>query len=159
MIEVREMSVDDWEEVSRIYQAGIETAIATFMTEAPDYETWHKRHLVPCRLVATRDDRILAWAALSSYSVIPAYQGVAEVSVYVDPVAKGQGVGTMLLEAMSEEAKKHGFWSLQSRVIKANTASINLHVKCGYRKIGYHERIARNRFGEWLDTVLMEKRL
>ena len=30
--------------------------------------------------------------------------------------------------------------------------------KCGFRRIGYRENIARDRFGVWRDTVLFERR-
>jgi len=33
-----------------------------------------------------------------------------------------------------------------------------LHSKCGFRTIGYRERLAKDRFGNWTDTVMMEYR-
>lgn len=40
----------------------------------------------------------------------------------------------------------------------ANESSIKLHNKRGFRTIGYRERIAKDRFGNWIDTTLMEYR-
>lgn len=34
-----------------------------------------------------------------------------------------------------------------------------MHKKCGFREIGYRERIAKDRFGNWQNTTLMELRL
>ena len=36
--------------------------------------------------------------------------------------------------------------------------SIKLHEKCSLRTIGYRERIAKDRFGNWTNTTLMEYR-
>ena len=38
------------------------------------------------------------------------------------------------------------------------SASEGLHKKCGFREIGYREKIAKDRFGEWQNTTLMEYR-
>ena len=32
------------------------------------------------------------------------------------------------------------------------------HESCGFRMVGYRERLGRDRFGVWRNTVLMEKR-
>jgi phosphinothricin acetyltransferase len=42
--------------------------------------------------------------------------------------------------------------------MQENAASIRLHESCGFRMVGYRERIGRDRFGNWRNTVLMEKR-
>ena len=33
-----------------------------------------------------------------------------------------------------------------------------MHSSLGFRVIGIRERVARDRFGAWLDTTLMERR-
>ena len=57
-------------------------------------------HLQTCRLLATRADDVIGWAALSPVSSRCVYEGVAEVSVYVAGRARGQGVGTALLNGL-----------------------------------------------------------
>lgn len=39
-----------------------------------------------------------------------------------------------------------------------NITSIKLHESCGFRMVGYREKIAKDKFGEWRNTVLMERR-
>ena len=57
------------------------------------------------------------------------------------------------------ESEKQGFWSLYSAIIKENEASIQLHKKCGFRKIGIREKLAKMKStGKWHDVVLMERR-
>jgi phosphinothricin acetyltransferase len=52
-----------------------------------------------------------------------------------------------------------GFWTLQSGIMQDNLASIRLHEKCGFRMVGYRERIGKDKFGVWRNTVLMERRI
>lgn len=81
------------------------------------------------------------------------------MSVYIDNDYQGKGIGTELVEQLLQEAKRLGYWSILSTVISLNTASIALHKKCGFREIGYREKIAKDRFGNWQNTTLFELRL
>ena len=151
------MRPQDWDFVRAIYLEGITTGQATFETEAPDWERWDAGHLPQCRLVARSGDGILGWAALSPVSRREVYAGVAEVSVYVAPSARGLGVGGALMRALIEASELHGVWTLQSSIFPENHASVALHLKHGFREVGRRERIAR-RHGVWRDTVVLERR-
>ena len=152
------MKVSDWEQVAKIYTKGIKTKVATFQSEAPSWEDWDNGHCEICRLVARKGDTILGWAALSPVSSRCVYAGVAEVSIYIDEKYQGLKVGTMLLEKLIEVSEKNGYWTLQSGIIKENISSLNLHRKCGFRQIGYRERLGKMDTGKWHDVVLVERR-
>lgn len=156
--QIRDMTEADWSDVGRIYQEGIDTNLATFATECPSWTEFNDAHLPACRLVITEDDRILGWAVLTAYSRRRAYKGVAEISIYIDGANKGRGVGKALLLELIRCSEGCGFWTLQSGIIRENTASIRLHERCGFRTVGYRERIGRDHFGNWRDVVLMERR-
>lgn len=158
-MEIRDFKNEDWPEAARIYQAGIDTGIATFEVNVPSFEAWDDAHLRCCRKVCEEDGCVRGWAALSPTSHRSCYAGVAEVSVYVAPESGSRGVGQLLLEALIEEAREEGFWTLQSTIFSANAASIRLHEKCGFRVVGMRERIARDAHGVWRDTILMERRI
>lgn len=155
---IREMVSNDWEQVKAIYQQGLDCNIATFQTLCPNYEEWDLGHLEDCRFVAVLNNNIVGWIALSATSKREVYKGVVEVSVYVDSHYSKQGVGTQLMEQLIKESESKGYWSLYSSVIEENMASIALHIKSGFRKIGYREKIAKDRFGNWHNTILFEKR-
>lgn len=157
-IKIRTMLKADWESVSRIYQQGMDTHIATFQTDCPAFEEWDKSHLQECRLVITEDETVVGWTALSPTSSRCVYAGVAEVSIYIDENHTGKGYGTMLLNRLIQESEKCGIWTLQSGILQHNRASLALHGKCGFREVGFRERIARDHSGVWRNTVLMEKR-
>lgn len=153
-----EMKESDWEQVARIYKEGIDTKIATFESEAPSWEKWDRDHTKCCRLVAKTGDTVLGWAALTPYSTRKVYCGVAEVSLYVGKEYKGRKLGTYLLEQLIKLSEAHGYWTLQSTIIKENTPSLKLHKKCGFREVGIREKLARMDNGELHDVYLVEHR-
>lgn len=155
---VEAMKESDWPQVAEIYTEGIMIKIATFQSAAPSWEEWDKGHCESCRLVARKGDIILGWAALSPVSSRCVYAGVAEVSIYIGKKYQGQNVGTALLEKLIELSEENGFWTLQSGIVKENTSSLNLHRKCGFREIGYRERLGKMDNGKWHDVVLVERR-
>ncbi|MBW4439249.1 MAG: GNAT family N-acetyltransferase [Pleurocapsa minor GSE-CHR-MK-17-07R] len=156
-LSIRPMLAEDWAAVAAIYEEGMNTGRATFESSLPEWEVWDAAHVVQPRLVAERDGAVLGWAVLSPISARAAYAGVAEVTIYVAGAARGAGVGRALLDALIAASEQAGFWTLQSVIFRANEASIALHTACGFRLVGYRERIAM-RDGQWHDTVLMERR-
>lgn len=155
---IRSMSENDWPSVSNIYRQGIETGKATFQHEIPSFKEWNNAHIQECRLVAVLDGKVAGWVALSKVSSRCVYAGVAEVSIYIAAEAREMGIGKLLLNQLILESEKAGFWLLQSGIMEDNEPSICLHVKCGFRKVGYRERIGRDNNGKWRSTVLMERR-
>jgi len=151
------MKAEDWQAVQAIYREGIATGNATLETGAADWVEWDRRHRRDCRLVARREGEIAGWAALSPVSSRRVYAGVAEVSVYVAPSARGQGIGRALLRALIAESERQGIWTLQAGIFPENEASIALHQACGFREVGRRERLGRLH-GVWRDVVLLERR-
>lgn len=115
-------------------------------------------YLKDCRFVYELDGSVLGYSALSPTSAKPHYKGVVEVSIYVDETHLHRGIGTALLNRLCEEADRLGYWTLYSSIFCENIASIELHKKCGFRVIGYREKIAKNIFGRWQSTTIMERR-
>jgi L-amino acid N-acyltransferase YncA len=156
-IKVEKMKDEDWPAVRDIYKEGIVTGDATFETEVPQWQQWNKSHLRGCRLIAKAEGQVVGWVALSPVSERCAYQGVAEVSLYVKSSARGQGVGKALLKAAIEESQRFGIWTLQGGTFPENKSSIALQKACGFREVGRRERIGK-RDGVWRDVILMERR-
>ncbi|WP_329561003.1 GNAT family N-acetyltransferase [Streptomyces uncialis] len=144
--------------VLAIYRLGIDGGDATFESAAPTWEKFDGAKLRAHRLVALDGGgRVLGWAAVSPVSDREVYAGVVEHSVYVDPDARGRGVGGALLRALLESTDAAGIWTVQAGVFPENTTSIALHLRTGFRVVGTRERIGR-REGVWRDVVLLERR-
>lgn len=154
---LRTFESSDWASVSKIYAEGLATKIATFETEVPSYEVWDDKYIKACRIVAMDADTVIGFAVLSKVSSREVYKGVAEVSVYVSQVYRGQGAGKQLLEALIKESEQLRFWTLQASIFSQNKSSIKLHQSCGFKIVGVREKIAK-RDDQWHDNVLLEKR-
>ncbi len=154
---IRSLSPEDWPRVRAIYEEGLATGHSTLETVAPEWPAWDAGHIATPRLVATIEEVVTGWAALSPVSARAAYRGVAEVSVYVAADARSRGVGRALLEALIPASEAAGFWTLQAVILAENGASIALHQRAGFRLVGRRERLGE-RHGVWRDSVLLERR-
>ena len=160
-IEVRAATAADATAVTAIYNRGIVERQATFETRerrAEEIEQWvyEGRPFIVAEDDAT--GAIVGFARVSAYSTRPAYAGVGEHGVYVDPVARGRGVGKQLLDALARRAEDDGYYKLTSRVFTTNAASLALHRAAGFTEVGVQRRHARLD-GEWKDTTLVERLL
>lgn len=156
---VRDMRPADADSVARIYNAAIASRQATFETQprsAGAVAAWLGEEPGRPILVAERDGTVIGWARTTPTSARPAYTGVRECSVYVDPAARGRGAGGQLLTALAEQCAACGDWKLLARVFPDNAASRALLDAGGFREVGVHRRHGRLD-GEWRDVVLLER--
>jgi len=156
---IRQMTETDLTRVIEIFGQGIKDGNCTFTSEVPSEGDFDGSHLPFCRFVAESDGCVAGWIAISAVSRKPAYSGSVEVSLYVDRNFRGRGIGKALLLRLIECAPDFGVWSLLSVIFQVNSYSILLHERLGFRTIGFRERIAKDIFGNWQNTVLMELRL
>jgi L-amino acid N-acyltransferase YncA/2-polyprenyl-3-methyl-5-hydroxy-6-metoxy-1,4-benzoquinol methylase len=156
---IRPMRAADASQVLAIYQAGLDTGQASFEVTAPGWGAFDAGKLPLHRHVAVDagTGRVLGWTAVSPVSARPVYAGVVEHSVYVDPAARGGGIGLALLAALAGSAESDGIWTIQSSIFAENTASVRLHQKAGFRVVGTRERVGRHH-GQWRDTIIAERR-
>jgi phosphinothricin acetyltransferase len=158
VVVVEPMTPDDAAAVLDIFGQGIASGVATFETVVPDWDRWDAGHRRDCRFVARLGGRVVGWTALSSYSTRAVYAGVAWESVYVDAAARGRGIGRALLDALIPASEATGVWTLIAGVQIENTASLSLHERAGFRRIGIQEHVGRDAAGAWRDVVLLERR-
>ena len=136
-IAVRALTERDWLEVETIYREGIAAGNATFESEPPSWAGFDQGKLQVGRLVATDPaGSVLGWVAASRVSAREVYRGVVEHSVYVADRAHGRGVGTALLTSFLRAAEAADIWTVQASIFPENTASLALHERAGFRRIG-----------------------
>jgi phosphinothricin acetyltransferase len=157
---IEPMDPADWPAVRRIYAEGIATGDATLEREAPDWDHFDRSHRRDCRFVARAEPGgpVLGWVALTAYSSRRVYAGVAWESVYVGADARGRGVGRALLEAVIEASEAAGLWTLLAGVLAENDASLAVHERVGFRRVGVQRALGRDPNGRWRDVALLERR-
>jgi L-amino acid N-acyltransferase YncA len=155
---VRAMTPADGPAVLRIYQAGLDGGLASFETRAPSWPAFDATKLPDHRLVAEIDGAVVGWVTVSTVSARPVYSGVVEHSVYVDPDARGRGVGLALLRALFASTEAAGIWTIQSGIFPINTASLRLHERAGFRVVGTRQKVGRHPADGWRDVLMIERR-
>jgi L-amino acid N-acyltransferase YncA len=158
---VRDASLDDAEAIARIYNQGIEDRLATLETSlrsADERRDWLRARSARHPVLVAVDARgaVVGWASLNQFNPRPAYDHVADFSVYVARAARGAGVGQRLLETLEERARAIGYHKLVLAAFPSNTAGMRLYERRGFAHVGvYHEQGQLE--GAWVDVVLMEK--
>jgi phosphinothricin acetyltransferase len=148
-----------------LYNYYVRTDTATFHTEEidtgtfrallfpgyPRYDSW----------TIFSEGIAAGYVILARYKPREAYDGTAEVTIYLDPAFSGKGVGSAALVFVEARARERRFHNLLAIICAENTASIRLFEKHGYhgyvRCAHYHE--VGKKFGRWLDVVSYEKLL
>jgi L-amino acid N-acyltransferase YncA len=160
LMEVREATSDDAAAIAAIYNQGIEDRVATLETElrTPDERRrWlldrTSRHPV---LVAVDDTGVAGWGSLNQFNPRPAYDHVADFSMYVARDRRATGVGRVLLTALEERARTLGYHKMVLAAFPWNAGGVALYQRRGFRTIGiYREQGVLD--GHWVDVVMMEK--
>ena len=146
--------------IAEIYNQAMADRVSTFETRPRTVEEMDAKVTeagrYPLLIVENWPGVIAGWGALSAYRPRDCYDGIGEFSIYLDPRARGQGLGRQLLNALVDEAERRGFWKLLSRVFTFNTASRALCQACGFREVGIYEKHAQLD-GRWLDVVIVER--
>ncbi|TAM81629.1 MAG: N-acetyltransferase family protein [Acidobacteria bacterium] len=158
-LKVRQARVDDAKEIARIYNQGVQDRAATFENA---YVTPEERYLWlaarPDRypvLVAEVKHTLMGWAALNPYSPRRCFDGVAELSIFIERSLRGHGVAQELIKAMQDAAREKGFYKLVGRIIADNGPARKLCELAGWREVGVFEK--HGQLGsEWHDLVLVE---
>jgi len=154
---IRPMNDSDAQIVLEIFKAGLDTRNATFETEVPLWQDWNRSHHKHCRFVYVESGSVVGWVALSPISTRSCYSGVAEISIYVDPKHAGREIGHALMAHIIRDSEKNGIWTIHASIFPENKATLQLHLKHGFREVGRREQIAQLD-GQWRSTLILERR-
>lgn len=157
---VRGAGESDLKAILEIYNQGIEDRIDTLETEKKDlsYMTeWFKQHQTRySAVVAEEGKNIIGWASLNPYNNRCAYNGVADLSVYISREFRGKGAGGKLLSTLEAKARENNFHKLVLFTFPFNGLGQGLYKKMGFREVG----IFQNQGvldGKFVDVMAMEK--
>jgi len=161
---VRPACRGDLDELTAIYNHYVERSAATFDTWPASRESraeWLAGFgdAGPFRLlVATGAGQVLGYASSGSYRAHPAFARTVEVSVYLDPRARGKGAGSLLYGALFEELRSESLHLAVAGIALPNDASLALHRKFGFTEVGIFDEYAI-KHGTYISSMWMQRRL
>lgn len=159
-VAIRPAREDDAQAIAAIYAWHVAHGTATFDTIAPEAAEWADKIAdFAARgfpfLVAERDGTLRAYAYAARFRDRAAYAHTCEDSIYVAHDARGAGIGTALLPALTAAARASGFRQMIAVIGGGEPASVALHGKCGFVHAGRMRQVGC-KFGRLLDTVYMQ---
>ena len=159
-IVIRSAREADLPALTAIYNAAVtETAFTGHLLPltVEDRLPWWQAHQDPRYPVLVADDGsdLLGYASLSLWFDTPVYAHTAESSLYLAPSAQGRGLGTTLMQALLDEARRLKHHVILARIWSGNAPSIAMCRKCGYEILGTQREVGfRN--GAWEDCIEMQ---
>ncbi len=88
------------------------------------------------------NNKMIGWVSFQSFYGRPAYQGTAEISIYLDENVRGKGFGKEILKHSMEECKRLGIKTLLGYIFAHNKPSIKLFTGLGFEEWGHFPKIA-----------------
>ena len=108
--------------------------------------------------IAEASGRLLGFASSQAYRGHPAFAQTVETSVYVASNAGRCGVGSALYTRLFEALQGHKLHRAVVGIAMPNEASVRLHEKFGYTKVGvFSEYASKN--GKYISSQWMERSL
>jgi L-amino acid N-acyltransferase YncA len=162
MLEIRKALEADLVAILSIYNQGIEDRIATLEEKQKDrdyIQDWFEKHQGRYGvLVAVKEELVLGWASINPYSTRCAYEGVGDISIYVQREHRGKGIGKQLLQNLERLGKENNFYKFVLFTFPFNGIGQSLYRHSGYREVGVFQNQGVLD-GEFIDVMAMEKLL
>src|SRR5262245_62081330 len=161
-LQIRAARFADLPMIQEIHNQGITDRVAT-LDIAPrtmaDTQLWFYRHgpRHPV-LVAEVGGSIAGWASLNTFNARPAYQYVADLSIYLARPWRGKGLGSRLLQALIPLASELGYHKIVLSAFPTNAAGMRLYDRQRLTTVGIYKEMGLVD-GRWVDTTLMEELL
>jgi L-amino acid N-acyltransferase YncA len=145
---IRDATEADLPAIIEIYNAATATRTSTARLQPVSVKErlpWFRRHspnAFPLWVVEI-DRQIAGWLSFHEFIQRPAYNGAAEISVYVNEKFRRRGIGRQLLEKAIADAPRVKARTLVGYVLGHNEASLRLFEQSGFEWWGRLPRIAR----------------
>ena len=158
---VRPAVDDDAAAVAEIYNHYVLTSHATFDVEpvgVDERREWLAQHAGGRHrvFVAVGDGRVIGFAGSRPYRTRPAYETSVETSVYIEPAFVGRGAGTALYRVLFEAIEGEDVHRALAGIGLPNDASIALHERFGFRRVGTFNEQGR-KFDRYWDVDWYER--
>ena len=162
-MKIRDATETDLAAVIEIYNAAIATRMSTAQLEPVTVDSrrhWLKDHSPDHHpfWVAEVDGEIGGWLTLKEFLPRCAYSGTAEVSVYVDPRRRRQGIGRYLLGEAIKRAPQLEITAIVGLIFAHNEPSLRLFAELGFERWGLLPRVAQLD-GAYRDLTIMGRQV
>ncbi len=155
----------DLAQVVEVYNHYVDRTAVTFEVvpvRPADRTAWFREHSSGGRyrlIVATDGQgRVIGWSTSSPFRPRAAYATTVEASVYCRPEFVGRGVGSRLYTALFSSIQEEDIERVVAGVTLPNRASVRLHRRFGFRRVGTFHRVGRKLGGSW-DVAWFERPL
>ena len=158
-ITIRLATAEDLGAINAIYNYYVAHSTCIWTTQPcseAERKTWYQEHgpSMPV-LVAEHNGRVVGWGALGSFRAAYTAAGTLEDSIYVHHDFHRQRIGSQLLQALIEEARRLGLRSLLANISADQTPSIRLHEKFGFQKVA-HLRDVGQKLDQRFDAIYLQ---
>ena len=116
-----------------------------------------RHHRLP-HLVAVCRGEVVGYAYVVLFRKRPAYRFTLKHSIYVHHAHQGRGVGRLLMGSLIDACAAAGFRQMIGYIAADNTASLLIHEKFGFTRVGVLPGVAY-RYGRWADAVMVQRSL
>jgi L-amino acid N-acyltransferase YncA len=147
-MKIRDAIAADLPAIVEIYNSTIPSRVVSADTEPVSVEQrlpWFHQHdpaRRPIRVAEARGE-VVGWLSLSDfYDARPAYNGTAEIGIYVREGYRGEGIGRRLLQEAIERAPTLGIKTLTAGAFGSNESSLALFGRFGFEQWAHFPRVA-----------------
>lgn len=158
-INLRAATEADLVAINEIYNHYVRHSTCTYQEEPESLEgrqQWFRQHGEQHPIiVAIAGGTVVGWGSLSAYHARSAYRRTVENSVYVHHEQHRRGIGAALLQDLIQRARLHGHHAIIAGIDAEQTASVAIHSKFGFQKVGHLSQIGY-KYNRWLDVIYME---
>ncbi len=159
-IKFRRAAEEDLEQITEIYNQGIDTTNTSFDDSHVNIEKFRCliTEVKKAVIVAVINDQIIGWSSINPYLRGSIQNFTCYGGTFIRTEFRDQQLGRNLLAKKFTLAKEMGYRSIIAEVFIENKASISMCVSQGYVKVGTINQVAKK--GErWLDCLIFQKML
>ncbi len=166
-VAIRLASVDDAEELLKIYAYYVEHTAVSFEYDVPAPAEFRERIARTLTkypyFVAESEEGILGYAYAGPFVGRAAYGWSAELTIYLAPDRRGRGLGRKLYGELEAALAEMGITNLYACIglpeeedEYLTRSSAEFHTHMGFAAVGTFRRCGR-KFRRWYDMIWMEK--
>ncbi|WP_425339167.1 N-acetyltransferase family protein [Azorhizobium doebereinerae] len=145
----------------RHIRRGVEEGVEDTDTPQPDDLRDRRKNFRNRRfphLAATLDGVVVGYAYVVLFRKRPAYRYTVKHSIYIHHDYVGRRIGGLLMQGLIDACAAAGFRQMIGYIDADNAASLALHEKFGFVRVGHLPAVAY-RYGKWSDSVMVQRSL